>query len=418
MDITTWRPARRAYRHGLAVVLLGLVAVALAGCDIDWLDVFDPDDDNNSQVSDTTAPVADTDIPGLNLAVSDFDVDSTFNSLTDNIDSRLPFRRFTVDFQDRADTGGPDIRPTRVVFYYDAGRVSPLIAADPRAGLDLPPAVLVYQTDDNDTTLTPDTDAGLGVSTPTSADDANVGIAYNAADYLAARYDLDAVDDALDAYEDDLSRLAANTAGNSVSVTGATDGINEGEGIAEQNSDNDFQATVNNLTQAIDGRADVVLLAQFDHRAAAQSVGAMLTDNNDPAILFVIDATDIVSRLIAGGQTVAVDLPIRVLVSQNEAGDVTIYHDTADYLADRHDLSDVDGATDDLRELLDDLVDQAAGTNASSGIAPGIGLGNGASNGPGISPGIDSSITPGAGSGIGAGFSSGIASGTSPGVSS
>ena len=418
MNITIWRRMRPAYRRGLTALLLGGMVVSLAGCDIDWLEVFDPGEGDNGQGSDATAPVADTDVPGLNLAVSDFDFASTFDALARNIDSRLPYRRFSVDFQNRADATGPDIRPTRVVFYYNANLMTPLIAADPRAGLDLPPAVLVYQTDDDDTTLTPETNTGLGATTPTTDDDANVGIAYNAADYLAARYDLDAVDDALDAYEDDLSRLAANTAGNSVSVTGATDGINEGEGIAEQNSDNDFQATVNNLTQAIDGRADVVLLAQFDHRAAAQSVGAMLTDNNDPAILFVIDATDIVSRLIAGGQTVAVDLPIRVLVSQNEAGDVTIYHDTADYLADRHDLSDVDGATDDLRELLDDLVDQAAGTNASSGIAPGIGLGNGASNGPGISPGIDSSITPGAGSGIGAGFSSGIASGTSPGVSS
>ena len=142
-------------------------------------------------------------------------------------------------------------------------------------------------------------------------------------------------------------------------MTGATDGITEGEGITRQTSDRSFSDTVDNLQQAIDDRDDVSLLGQFDHAAAAQAAGTMLTANNDPAILYVIDATDVISRLIAGGQTVAVDLPIRILVSQNANGRVSVYHDTAAYLVARHDLDDVDDAVDTLDALLDDLVEQA-----------------------------------------------------------
>lgn len=349
------KTAAAGIRRSSAIVLIGLAVVGLAGCDIDWLDVFDPDDDETA-TSDTTAPVADTDIPGLNLAVSDTGFTTTANALANGIDNRAPFRSLSVNFQASADDSGPDIRPTRAIFYYNAPLMAPLIAADPRAGLDLPPAVLVYQTDASDTTLTGTTD-----NTSSTADDgsADVGVGYNAADYLAARYDLDEAGDTLDAYEDDLARLAADAAGNSVSVTGATDGITEGEGITRQTSDRSFSDTVDNLQQAIDDRDDVSLLGQFDHAAAAQAAGTMLTANNDPAILYVIDATDVISRLIAGGQTVAVDLPIRILVSQNANGRVSVYHDTAAYLVARHDLDDVDDAVDTLDALLDDLVEQA-----------------------------------------------------------
>lgn len=316
----------------LAVLVL---VMAMGGCKIDWLDAFD-----NNDNSDNTADVDDTDVPGLNVAISDYQFSQTDDNLEQAVDRNSYYKTLKADLQSEASDADRDIRPTRVILFDDPNRMTPIIAADRRAGLDLPPAILVYQAEDDDD------------------DSDNIGVAYNSSDYLAARYDVADAQDALDGLAEDVSGLVQDASGNTASRTGAVDGISQGEGIVDRTSDNDFDSTLDKLIDAINDDDDLELLQQFDHRAAAHSIGSMLDANDDPSTLVVFNAGAKQARVIAGGQTVAVDLPVRILVSQDIDGTVHVDYSKPSYLDDRHDL-DASNAVDDLNDTIKDLVDDA-----------------------------------------------------------
>lgn len=317
------------------VIAMPLLVFGLTACDIDWSDVFDSSDND-----DNTADIEDTDISGLDVAVSDYQFDQTYQNLADRVDRQNYYRVVSVDLAARAADTDEDIRPTRVILYDDANRITPIIAADRRAGLDLPPAVLVYRDDDD------------------SDNNDNVGVAYNSSDYLAARYDVADAQEALDALESDQESLVADVAGNDISRQGRVDTVSQGQGLVDRTSDNDFDTTLDQLVEAIGDDNDLQLVAQIDHREAAREIGSMLDANDDPSTLVIFNAGRSQARLIAGGQTVAVDLPVRMLVSQDTDGVVHINYSQPRYLEDRHDL-DTDNAADDLRDTLRDLVDDA-----------------------------------------------------------
>ncbi|WP_423822189.1 DUF302 domain-containing protein [Salinisphaera sp. SPP-AMP-43] len=322
-------------RRRWPVIVIPLLVVGLTACDIDWSDTFDSSDND-----DNTADIEDTDIPGLDVAISDYQFDQTYQNLADRVDRQNYYRVVSVDLAAEAADTDEDIRPTRVILYDDANRITPIIAADRRAGLDLPPAVLVYRDDDD------------------NDNNDNVGVAYNSSDYLAACYDVADAQDALDALESDQESLVADVAGNDISRQGRVDTLSEGQGLVDRTSDNDFDTTLDQLVEAIGDDNDLQLVAQIDHREAARQIGSMLDANDDPSTLVIFNAGRPQARLIAGGQTVAVDLPVRMLVSQDTDGVVHINYSQPRYLEDRHDL-DTDNAADDLRDTLRDLVDDA-----------------------------------------------------------
>ena len=312
--------------------LLGLLVliVVLGGCKIDWLDTFGKHHSNGN-----TSSVAKTNVAGLDVAASDYQFAQTYDNLGQAIDRNNYYKTLKTDLQARASDAGRDIRPTSVILFEDANRTTPIIAADRRAGLDLPPAMLVYQ----------------------DAKD-NVGVAYNSSDYLAARYSLGDAQDALDGLSQDEATLANDASGNDVSRKGSVAGISQGDGIVDRASGHGFDTTLGNLIKAIKDNNDTQLLQQFDHRAAAHSIGSMLDANDDPSTLVVFDAGAEQARVIAGGQTVAADLPVRILVSQSSNGTVHVSYNKPSYLESRHNI-DASSAISDLDSTLRALVSKA-----------------------------------------------------------
>lgn len=339
---------RRMQRTLAAVGVLCLLWT-LAGCDIDWTDALSSDDNNDSS-RDNTTEVADTDTPGLDVAVSDDDVTPTYQRLQTAIRQQQnatgingsAFSRIDLTAlasrPPSGDDNGVSIRPTRVILYNDASQTTPLINADPRAGLDLPPAMLVYQ-DRND----------------------DVGVAYDNEAYYRARYGVSDADDALDALVDNAQSLAQTAAGNNVSIEGGAGDISDGQGIVSEESNDDFSTTLNRLLDAIGTDDSLALIDQIDQRAAALDVGLMLGDNDNQSTLVLLDAGQDVARLLSGGQTVGIDLPVRILVSEADDGTVTLYYNDPGYLVDRHQTEGRDNAVDALGDTLADLVDAATG---------------------------------------------------------
>ncbi|MGB7757184.1 MAG: DUF302 domain-containing protein [Salinisphaera sp.] len=311
--------------------LMGLlVLIVLGGCKIDWFNTF-----GNHNNNDNTAPVDNTNVPGLDVAVSDYQFAPTYTNLEQAIDRNNYDKTLKADLQAEAIRAGRDIRPTSLILYEDPNRMTPIIAADRRAGLDLPPAMLVYQ-DSKD----------------------NVGVAYNSSAYLAARYNLADAQDALDGLGQDEATLANDASGQDISRTGSVSGISEGEGLVDRTSGHDFDTTLANLIKAIKNDSGLQLLQQFDHQAAAHSIGSMLDANDDPSTLVVFDAGAEQARVIAGGQTVAVDLPVRILVSQGTDGTVHVSYSKPSYLQSRHHVA-ASTAISDLDRTLRDLVSKA-----------------------------------------------------------
>lgn len=339
---------RRMQRTLAAVGVLCLLWT-LAGCDIDWTDAFSGDGDNDSS-RDNTTEVADTDTPGLDVAVSDDGVTPTEERLQTAIRQQQnatgingsAFSR--IDLTDLAsrppsgDDNGVSVRPTRVMLYNDASRTTPLINADPRAGLDLPPTMLVYQ-DRND----------------------DVGVAYDNEAYYKSRYDISEADDAVDALADNAQSLAQTAAGNDVSIEGGASDTSSDQGIVSEESDDDFSTTLDRLLDAIGSDDSLALIDQIDQRAAALDVGLMLGDNDNQSTLVLLDAGENVARLLSGGQTVGIDLPERILVSEANDGTVTLYYNAPGYLADRHRIEGRDDAVDALGDTLSDLAATATG---------------------------------------------------------
>ena len=218
---------RRKTPRAIAVLLLCLLVLAVSACE--WTDLVDGDDDEDDDSnSDNTPPATETRVPGLSVAVSSSDFQTTSDTLIDSINASASFVALArIDHQANAGSSS-SLRPTAVVLFDDANRSSPLILADPRVALDLPARVLVYRDSEND-----------------------IGVAYTNGDYLDARYDLgDAEDGALDGFDADIETLVNDVAGDDPS-SGAASGVSEGEGIESVESSQDFNSTINALIDAI-----------------------------------------------------------------------------------------------------------------------------------------------------------------------
>ncbi|MES1924099.1 hypothetical protein T31B1_02210 [Salinisphaera sp. T31B1] len=326
-------------------MLLAGLAV-LAGCD--WSSELGVGSGHDDGVTDTTEPVADTDVSGLALAVSDRSFDATRDALVAAYRERNRYLADVIDHRQRAANVTLELRPTTVYFLDDPNRTAALVAADPRVGLDLPARILVYRDDDGE-----------------------VGLAYNSGNYLAARFDLaDAEDGALDSYDDDLQALVEQAADNAVDNRGSSAGLDEGAGIVSVDSRVGFAATVSNLNTAINADADLASVFTVDFAQRALQIGRAL----NPSTLFVFGDVSADSRLMQAGQTAGIDLPEKMLVTQADDGRVTIYYESPRFVADRHDIQGQSDRIEAIANRLAALADTAAGRSTPG---PGAGAGQG-----------------------------------------
>ncbi|GAB3672687.1 DUF302 domain-containing protein [Salinisphaera aquimarina] len=357
----TCQPRTRRDRIALWL-LLALSLVVVAACD--WsseLGIGNDDDDSK----DVTAPVEDTDIAGLSVAVSSSDFDTTLSTLRQDVASvyRADYAQL-IDHRNNADSGNLTLRPTTVVYFDDPNRSAALIAADARVALDLPARILVYRDSDN-----------------------AVGVAYTNVDYLDARYALDdAENDTLDGLEDDMRTLAESAAGDDIRREGSAAKVSDGEGIETVDSDNDFNTTVNNLATAINARDNLGAPVIIDEATRAVQVGRAI----NPSTLFLFGNPTVGTRLMQSSQTAGVDLPQKMLVSQDDDGDVHIYYNDPGYIADRHNIGDRDDEIEAIADLLDDLADEASGSGTNRGTGAGTVTTPGTGGTSPTSPGIGS----------------------------
>ena len=105
------------------------------------------------------------------------------------------------------------------------------------------------------------------------------------------------------------------------------------DGLTTVRSGHGPKETMDRLAAAVTVRG-MAILARIDHAAAAAEVGMTLR----PTALLVFGNPKAGTPLMQAAQTMGIDLPLKLLVWQDEQGTTWIGHNDPEWLATRHGL--------------------------------------------------------------------------------
>jgi uncharacterized protein (DUF302 family) len=113
--------------------------------------------------------------------------------------------------------------------------------------------------------------------------------------------------------------------------------------------------TVDRLKSLLNQK-NIQVFADIDHAAAAQKVGLCLR----PTRLLIFGNPQAGTPLMESQQTIGLDLPLRVLVWEDQAGKIWLTYHRLEFLAERHHVVDGDEAVKGLAAGLAAIVHAAA----------------------------------------------------------
>jgi uncharacterized protein (DUF302 family)/uncharacterized membrane protein YidH (DUF202 family) len=104
-------------------------------------------------------------------------------------------------------------------------------------------------------------------------------------------------------------------------------------GIIDKESNHSVEQTVEKLKNILQSKG-VTLFALVDHSGEAEKVGMKMR----PTKLLVFGSPKAGTPLMLAAPSIAIDLPLKILVWQDEQGKVWISYNSPDYLRERHGL--------------------------------------------------------------------------------
>jgi uncharacterized protein (DUF302 family) len=125
------------------------------------------------------------------------------------------------------------------------------------------------------------------------------------------------------------------------------------EGLKVSKSQHGPRETLEQLDVAM-ARYGMKVYARIDHGAAAESAGLQL----HPAVVVIFGNPEAATPVIRGTATVAIDLPLRVLVWQDGEGATWLGYNDPIWVARRHGLAN-DGSAELAAEALSGIAREA-----------------------------------------------------------
>ncbi len=110
--------------------------------------------------------------------------------------------------------------------------------------------------------------------------------------------------------------------------------INKGNGIIDTPSNHSVDQTVEKLRGILQAKG-VTLFAFVDHSGEAAKVGMKMP----PTKLLIFGSPKAGTPLMLAVPSVAIDLPLKILIWQDVQGKVWVSYNSPDYLQERHNLS-------------------------------------------------------------------------------
>lgn len=136
------------------------------------------------------------------------------------------------------------------------------------------------------------------------------------------------------------------------------------DGLVTVQSPSGVEDTVNQLQTVIQDRG-LTLLSTVDHAGNAEGVGQELR----PTQLLIFGNPNLGTQLMQSQQSVAIDLPQKFLVWEDEAGAVNIGYNDPQYLNSRHGLEGTDDVLTTITDALAGLSSAVSAPEATAGDA-------------------------------------------------
>lgn len=129
------------------------------------------------------------------------------------------------------------------------------------------------------------------------------------------------------------------------------------DGLTTIASSLNFQETLHRLETALAAKA-ITIFAQIDHAAGASAAGMALR----PTTLIVFGNPKAGTPLIQAAQTAGIDLPLKILIWQDEAGKILVSYNDPAWISGRHGIGPgADKTIEAMRGLLAALATEATG---------------------------------------------------------
>ncbi|MDQ3152668.1 MAG: DUF302 domain-containing protein [Actinomycetota bacterium] len=312
----------------LALATAGLLA--LTGCGSDT-------DPAPAEPAPTDAPPATPpQVAGLAVYESRYDVVETSMRVQDGL-RQAGMVVAVVDHAANASSVGQELRPTTLVIGGAPPAGTPIMQEQQRAAVDLPQKFLTWQAEDGTTYL-----------------------AHNSAEYVAARAGIPADSPALDVLRTAAARISAAASGTDRPLSAGADvSVVTGDGyLVEQTSDASVPQSIARYQQAFTDRG-LMAVATVDHAKGATSIGEQLR----PTQVTFVGNPMVGTTLLQASQTIGIDLPVRYLAWEDEAGTVHLAHPDIRVLAERHSVT----GTDETLDMIEMATARLTGTAAGAG---------------------------------------------------
>lgn len=269
------------------------------------------------------------DTTGLAYAESEQDFVNTYNNLRSEV-QRSDYRIVKeIDFKEYAESHKRRSRQTKMILFSNFELETPLIEENPEIGLEFPTGLLTYEDRDK-----------------------YVLVAYNNIEYLSRMYALNNMG-AVQNMEASLSELVSTATENMTLKNGTA---LAGKNTLTLSSSNTFNETFYRLRNAIVDNPEMNLVAEVDHQANARTIGSDIRQNKVLLFTTGIMEADLIDRY----QLSSIDLPIRILVWEDEENKTQISYQDLETIIYRHDVNSKDVNIDEVRRMLRTLVFDAA----------------------------------------------------------
>ena len=105
------------------------------------------------------------------------------------------------------------------------------------------------------------------------------------------------------------------------------------EGIVDRSSNHSVEETVDRLKNILYSKG-ITLFALIDHSREAEKVGLKMA----PTKLLLFGSPKAGTPLMLAAPSIAIDLPLKILVWEDDQGKVWLSYNSPEYLKERHDL--------------------------------------------------------------------------------
>ncbi len=314
------------------IIILFSLLIGLNSCSQTETDSFkDGISEANLSASEN---LNDEDFPvGTNYSKSAIAIQGSYNQLIKNLKKNDAISIVAeIDHSRNAKSVGLELDFTRIVFFGNPVLGTPLMQKNQLAGLDLPQKVLFYRTENK-----------------------NDIILYNSVEYLSSRHNLEGVA-TLDKISNALENLVSTVSKSPVKEAAAQK-VEFMEGIITKVSTQDFDATYTTLKNTIANNPNLSIVVELDHQANAASVGLELR----PTKLIVFGNPNLGTPLMQDEQTTGLDLPQKMLVWEDEEGNVKVSYNDIYFIAQRHGIEGNAEVLNKISTALANLANTAAG---------------------------------------------------------